>query len=97
MHTKALDRPPLTSWESLFKALLVNMLTLYGVSDFDRRVEEDWLNEYIAYIRHQRDPIPSHVKTTVQKYGDAYKGVLEYKNVYNHYVRWPTSHRTSDL
>ena len=73
------------------------MITLFGESDIEGPVEKDWLNEYIAYVRHQRDPIPSHVKTTVKQYGDAYKGILEHQNVYNHYVCLATSHRTSDL
>lgn len=62
-------------------------------SDIEEEENQGWLDEYIVYVEHQRDPIPSHVKTTVRAYKDAYIGNLAYKQVYNHYVRWPASYR----
>jgi hypothetical protein len=48
--------------------------------------DENWLNESIILVEHQRNPIPYYVKVTVDAYGDKYLGTLGYKTVYNHYV-----------
>ena len=76
------------------KFLIVNMIILWSQSDIDGTEEKDWLNEHLIHVEYQRDPIPSHVKTTVRAYKDAYEGVLIYKPVYSHYVRWPSSYST---
>ena len=49
-------------------------------SDIEEEKKE-WLDEYIVYVEHQRDPIPSHVKTTVRAYKDAYIDNLTYNQV----------------
>jgi hypothetical protein len=70
------------------------MIVLWSEVDVGGKGPEEWLDERIVRIDHQRESIPSHVKTTVDRYDDQYKGQITYKKVYNHYVclRQATSH-----